>query len=378
MKKILLIIFICFIHLFPQTVTNNKGKTPSKLNLSDTLNPKLERYGNPFIDPSIGAADEKDSGAVLIKSDRTVQRFSNIKLAVESADPNCTIMVYPGTYSDSLTISTENISIIGISPKSVTISGAIYITASRGIIESCRITGNQTFLGQTIKALFYVKDCFLENNINIGTPVTPIISNCYFINCLLGTDVSWTPKTIYVNVNASGGGAPDIFFHQCFSPVWSNSHNFYLTGGYAQVHIEGSTKIAFNSITIVGGADVTHTPMLFFRGCNLAVISLTLTGFTEICCLNSEVTFFNNTIISNSCEFDMFDCKINGAQSLDISFNSTLPSRWTHCTGTTNIAHILGSHLEKLHIQYSFFQQTTAPVGLGSDDANTWGVWVDF
>jgi hypothetical protein len=160
--------------------------------------------------------------------------------------------------------------------------------------------------------------------------------------------------------------------------VWANSHNIYLTGGYAQVHVEGSTKIAFNSITIAGGTDIIHTPMLFFRDCNLAIISLAVTGFTEISCINSEVTFFNNTTISNNCEFDMFSCKINGATSLDITFNSTLHSRWTHCTGTTNISHILGSHLEKLHIQYSFFQQTVAPSGLGSDDANTWGVWVDY
>ncbi|MDR3666799.1 MAG: hypothetical protein P4L35_08160 [Ignavibacteriaceae bacterium] len=379
MKKIILLVLICFLNLFSQSITKNPIKTTLPiLSPIDSLNHKLEKYGTPNIDPFTGAIDEKDSGAVLIKSDRTIQRFSNINLALQSADPGSTIMVYPGTYPDSLTINIENVSIIGISPKSVTLSGPIYISASRGLMENCRITGNQTFLGQTIKALYYVKDCFLENNINVGTAAAPIISNCYFIDCLLGTDAAWTPKTIYVNVSSIGGGAPDIFFHQCFSPVWSNSHNIYLTGGYAQVHVEGSTKIAFNSITIAGGADIIHTPMLFFSDCNLAIISLTVTGFTEISCINSEVTFFSSTTISNNCEFDMFSCKINGATSLDITFNSTLQSRWTHCTGTTNIGHILGSHLEKLHIQYSFFQQTVAPLGLGSDDANTWGVWVDY
>ena len=394
MKKMLWIIAICLMQMFPHQITNNKLVKLSKGNIDnsttinspisdsenreDSISTKLEMYGNPSIDPFLGSIDKIFAGAVLIKSDRTVLKFSTIKLAIESADANSSILVYPGSYSDSLNIGVENLTITGISAKSVTISGEIFITASRGIIENCRIIGNQTLLGQSIKALYYVKNCLLENNINVGTASTPIISNCYFIDCLLGSDAPWTVKTIYVNVSASGGGAPDIFFHQCFSPVWANSHNILLAGGYSQVHVEGSTKIAFNSITINGGADINHTPMLFFSGCNLAIISLNLTGFTEVSCINSEVTFFHNTTISNNCEFDMFGCKINGSESLDITFNSTLHSRWTHCTGTSNIGHIFGSHLDKLHIQYSFFQQATAPIGLGSDDANTWGAWTDY
>jgi hypothetical protein len=372
MRLVIFIILICCANIFPQKSAGSFNTTATSL--SDSIN--IGRLPPPVFDKE-PVIIEKDSGAVLIRSDRKVLRFSTIQPAIDSADANSTIMIYPGNYADSLTISTENISIVGISSKAVTISGSIYVTASTGIIENCRLSGNLSLTGHTVKALYYVKDCLLENNINVGTASIPIVSNCYFIDCLLGSDGAWVPRTIYINVSATAGGAPDIFFHQCFSPIWSNSHNFYLTGGYANVHIEGDTKIAFNSITINGGADITHTPMLFFRGCNLAIISLTLTGFTEISCLNSEVTFFQTTTISNNCEFDMFNCKINGAVSLDIIFNSTLPTRWTFCTGTAGIGHIMGSHLEKLHIQYSFFQQTAAPVGLGSDDANTWGVWTD-
>jgi pectin methylesterase-like acyl-CoA thioesterase len=370
LNKILWLTLICMVPLFAQRTILS-----SRLNRLDSVSVKPEKYGPPYVDPFSGTIDEVDSGAVLIKSDRTVQKFATIKSAVESADANSTIIVYPGTYTDSLTIGIENLTITGISAKSVTISGAIFINASRGMIENCRITGNLTLLGQAIKALYYVKDCLLENNINIGTPISPIVSNVYFTDCLLGTDGTWITKTIYMNVSFSG--APEIYFHQCHSPVWATSHNLYLKGA-TQAHIEGSTKIAFNSITINGGANIDATVMLFYDGCNLLLKDLILTGFTEISCINSLVTFQTSTTIANNCEFDLFNCKIQAVNHSTITFNSTLHSRWDHCTGTTNIDGITGSGLNYLHIQYSFFQQITAPVGLASDDANTWGVWVDY
>ncbi|MDR3667143.1 MAG: hypothetical protein P4L35_09890 [Ignavibacteriaceae bacterium] len=371
MKKILWIILSGILQLYPQ---NNIS--PIKLNLADTLSPKMEVYGTPHLDPLTGTIDEKDSGAVLIKSDRTVQRYSTIKSAVTSADANSTILVFPGTYSDSLNIATENITIKGISNGSVIISGALYITASRGRIETCTITGNLTLMGQTIKALFYIKDCHLENNISVGTASAAISSNVFFIDCLLGKDDTWTAKTIYINVSAAG--APDIYFKQCHSPEWTNSHNIILSG-YSRVNIEGSATIVFNSITINGGSGYDRVPMLFFKQCYAGIMNLTLTGYTEISCNNSEIVFYSTAaIISNHCEFDMFNCKIDAATNMTINFNSLLPSRWSHCQGTTNIASIAGTGLAYLHIQYSFFQQTNVPTGLGSDDANTWGAWVDY
>src|ERR1039457_6905295 len=193
MKKLLLLLIIGSIQLFPQNKTfPNNSSFPNMVILSDTSLPKMGKYGTPNIDPFTGTVDEKDSGAILIKSDRTVQKHSTIKSAIESADANSTILVFPGTYSDSLTISTENITIKGISNGSVIISGAVFVTASRGRIETCTMTGNLTLIGQIVKALFYIKDCHLENNIYVGTASTPISSNAVFIDCLLGKDAAWT------------------------------------------------------------------------------------------------------------------------------------------------------------------------------------------
>ena len=369
MKKIFWLIIIGFIQLYPQKTTIN--------NMSpDTTTLKLEKYGTPVIDPYTGSIDEKDSSAVLIKSDRIVQRFSTIKLAIESADANSTIIVYPGTYSDSLTITTENITIKGISNGSVTISGAVYVTASRGRIETCTLTGNLTLIGQTAKALYYIKDCHLENNINVGTASTPITSNALFIDCLLGKDAAWTTKTIYINKNGSGG--PDILFNQCYGPVWIDSHNLYIDG-YSKVTINGGTKLVFHSITINGGTGFDKVPSLYFNNMETGIMNLTLNGWTEIACESSRIIFYSSgSTISNHCELDLFNCFIGGATSLNINFNSSLPSRFTHCTGTTNILAIIGTGLANLHIQHSLFQQPNAPIGLGSDDTNTWGAWVDY
>jgi hypothetical protein len=352
-------------------------KSPDEINRSDSAIKKLKKYGVPYIDPYTGTIDEKDSGAVLIKSDRTVQKFSTIKSAIESADAGSTIIVYPGIYSDSITIATNDITIKGIATKSVTISGAVYITASRGDIENCKITGNLSLVGQTVKALYYVQNCQLDNNINVGTVSTAITSNVFFIGCLFGSDAGNSTKTIFVNVSANGANYQ--YFQQCYSPIWCNSQNLYVTG-YSRLRIFGTTNMAFNSIAINGGSGYDKVPMIDVSGItSFAIVSLTLTGWTELSIANSEVDFFNNTTISNSCEFNMFRCKVNGGGSgINITFNSTLPSRWAHCEGTTGILNISGSHMEKLHIQYSFFQQTTAPVGLGSDDANTWGAWTDL
>jgi hypothetical protein len=378
MKNIILFVMLLSGLLFAQT-------TPSGY----TANIHLRKWADGAIHPSgdslnanldgIDTLLGKHSNAVLIKSDRTIHRYSTLKLAVADADSGSVITLYQGVYSDSVTVTTQGITIKGISKESVLITGALYITASFGELSNVKISGNLTFIGQISTACYVVNDCRLENNVNVGLAGIAIASDVEFNNCYLGSDAStWagSSKTFYFNTSIQRA----IYFHCCYSFAWHDSQAFILNA-YSRVDLQ-TCDLALYGVYFTGGTGYTvPIPELDANGGRFQTTTggYSNSGYCVMVARNCAFGFSSTITLSNHFQIQLMQCTIAaGAPNSTIICNSASNNlQIIMCYGVINFSNITGSGLANLHIQDCIFG-FAKPTGIANDDNNVWNSYVDY